>query len=66
MNEPKEKLLDTMRKGSIFGTDPTLTHMDKRLVSVPETPEQIAERIGAKAEIVTKAEQLQADGEIEE
>lgn len=34
----KDNLLQTGRHGSVFGIDPTLTNLDKRLVNVPDAP----------------------------
>lgn len=38
MNEPNKELIDTMRKGRKYGIDPTLTYLNKRLVTLPEPP----------------------------
>lgn len=38
MNNEKDNLKDTMRKGRIYRTDPTLTNLDKHLVTVPDEP----------------------------
>ena len=38
MNKEKDNLLDTMRKGRVYRIDPTLTHLDKRLVRLHDEP----------------------------
>lgn len=36
--EPNKELTETMRKGRIYGIDPTMTYLGKRLVILPDAP----------------------------
>jgi hypothetical protein len=37
----KDDLLNTQRRGSIFGTDPTQTHLNKKMVTADDKPDTI-------------------------